>query len=258
MPAIPASARSSFRPGFVAPEAIVRIEDAPPIRELVLDQPSRKNALTISVYRALTAALAQAASDDRLLVVILSSSSGPFCVGNDFAALLEGSVGAYDGREFVAAAGRFLRTLASFPKPIIAAVGGIAAGAGATLLLHCDMIVASHGAAFDFPSTRLGILPDAGSSVLLPARVGLQRATEWLLFGDRIDVQTAEHLGFVNAVVPRNELSSTVMARADAIARLPQSTVRDTKRLLREPLRQAVEEAIERELETIRASLEAH
>jgi enoyl-CoA hydratase/carnithine racemase len=120
------------------------------------------------------------------------------------------------------------------------------------------MIVASNEAAFDFPSTRLGILPDAGSSALLPVRVGLQRATEWLLFGDRIDARTAEHLGLVTAVVPRNELASSVRARADAISRLPQGTVRETKRLLREPLRLAVEEAITRELEAIRQSLEPH
>ncbi|HLK36301.1 MAG TPA: enoyl-CoA hydratase-related protein [Polyangiaceae bacterium] len=249
------TARGTTRPISDAPGAGVRVTDTGTVREVVLDRPSRKNALTVGAYRALSAALSDAAADDRLHVVVLSSSAGPFSVGNDFGDLLEGSQGAADGEEFARSAGTFLRALAAFPKPLVAAVGGLAAGVGATILLHCDVVIAATTAAFEFPATRLGLLPDAGASVLLPATLGLQRATEWLLFGERIDAQTALRLGLVNAVVERHELSSTALARADSLTRLPQSTVRELKRLLREPMRALIEEAITREIASMSASL---
>ncbi len=249
------SARSSVRPGFDGPELGVRVEDGDGIRTVVLDRPSRKNALTVSMYRNLTAALAEAANTDRTSVLRLTSSTSVFSVGNDFHTMLEGSMGEVDGDEFARTAGEFYFALAAFPKPVVAEVGGLAAGAGATILLHCDIVVAATTACFDFPSTRLGVLPDAGSSVLLAARVGLQRATDWLLFGERVDVETAHRLGIVNTIVVREQLSRTVLARANALAKLPQVTLRDTKRLLREPLRATVEEAIARELKAISESL---
>lgn len=247
--------RGTMRPVADAPGAGVRVTDTGTVREVILDRPSRKNALTVAAYRALTAALTDAAADERLNVVVLSSSAGPFSVGNDFGDLLEGSQGATDGEEFARSAGNFLRTLAAFPKPIVAAVGGLAAGVGATILLHCDVVIAATTAAFEFPASRLGLLPDAGASVLLPATLGLQRATEWLLFGERVDAETALRLGLVNAVVARHELESTALARADSLTRLPQSTVREMKRLLREPMRALVEEAITREMASMSASL---
>jgi enoyl-CoA hydratase/carnithine racemase len=252
------AARNSVRVGFDGPEQGVRVEEAGGIVSLVLDRPSRKNALTVAMYRSLTAALKEAASNERTSVVRLSSSSSVFCVGNDFGVMLEGSMGEVDGDLFARTAGEFLYSLAHFPKPIIAEVGGLAAGAGATMLLHCDIVIAATTACFDFPCTKLGVLPDAGSSVLLPARVGMQRAIDWLLFGERIDVQSAQRLGIVNTVVVREQLTPTVLARADALTKFPQGTLRETKRLLREPLRRELDEAIARELEAISESLRHH
>jgi enoyl-CoA hydratase/carnithine racemase len=243
------------RVAFEAPEPGVRVEGSGAIRSLVLDRPSHKNALTAPMYRRLTAALRDAAASDRTSVVRLASSSSVFSVGNDFHAMLEGSMGDVDGEEFARAAGDFFSELAFFPKPVIAEVSGVAAGAAATMLLHCDIVIAATTACFDLPSTKLGILPDGASSVLLAARAGLQRATDWLLFGERIDVMTAQQLGFVNTVVVREQLTATVLARADAVAKLPQETVRQTKRLLREPLRAALHDAIAREMEAIAKSL---
>jgi enoyl-CoA hydratase/carnithine racemase len=241
-----------------APETGVRVEDAEPIRSLVLDRPSRKNALNVAMYRLLTAALRDAATNTKISVVRLASSAAIFSAGNDFHVMLEGSMGESDGDEFARSAADFFLTLATFPKPVIAEIGGLAAGAGATILLHCDIVVASTAACFDFPSTRLGVLPDAGSSVLLATRVGLQRATDWLLFGERIDVETAREVGIVNTVVPREHLTRTVFTRAEALSKLPQGTVREMKRLLRAPLLPAVREAIGRETEAISESLRGH
>ncbi|MDP9152015.1 MAG: enoyl-CoA hydratase-related protein [Myxococcota bacterium] len=247
--------RSSVRPGSERPEAGLRIEDVGALRKLTLDRPSKKNAITRTMYASLTAALVDAATNPRIDVVLLASSGGAFSAGSDLSDFADGLPSPADGEVFARTAGAFLRALSSFPKPIVAAVGGLAVGAGATILLHCDVVVAAQTAAFQFPFTRLAIVPEAGSSVLLAARVGLQRATEWLLFGDRIDAETALRFGLVNAIVHREDLAGAAIARAEALCRLPQGAVRDTKRLLREPLRAAVEDAITRELDAISSCL---
>ena len=251
------SATQSGRGAPVATEGGVRVEDAGAVRTLMLDRPSRKNAFTVGMYRTMTRALAEAAKSEATSVVRLASSSAIFCAGNDFHVMLEGSIGDVDGEEFARGAADFYLALAAFPKPVIAEVGGLAAGAGATLLLHCDVVVATTTACFDFPSTRLGVLPDGGASFLLPARVGLQRAMDWLLFGERIDVETAREAGVVTTVVVREQLTRTVLARADALSKLPQDTLRQMKRLLREPFRKELEEAIVRESKAISDSLRA-
>jgi enoyl-CoA hydratase/carnithine racemase len=240
--------RSSVRPGSERPEGGVRIEDVGPIRKMILDRPSRKNAITLAMCETLETALTEAAASDSTDVVLIASSGGAFSVGSDLGEVYEKTPNAADAGAFASAAGAFLRTLASFPKPIVAAVGGVAIGMGATILLHCDLVVAAQTAAFEFSSKRAGVELEAGSSVLLAARVGLQRASEWLLFGDRIDVQTALQLGLVNAIVHREELAGAALARAEALTRLPQRVVRETKRLLREPLRLALDDAIGREV----------
>jgi enoyl-CoA hydratase/carnithine racemase len=245
------------RGASVASEAGVKVEDVGPVRTLMLDRPSRKNAFTVGMYRTMTRALADAANNEATSVVRLASSSAIFSAGNDFNVMLEGSIGDVDGEEFARIAADFHLVLAAFPKPVIAEVGGLAAGAGATLLLHCDVVVATTSACFDFPSTRLGVLPDGGASLLLPARVGLQRAMDWLLFGERIDVETAREAGIVTTVVVREQLTRTVLARADALSKLPQVTLREMKRLLREPYRKDLEEAIARESKAISNSLRA-
>jgi enoyl-CoA hydratase/carnithine racemase len=247
--------RRSVRPNSERPEAGVRVEDAGSIRKVILDRPSRKNAITREMYQSLTAALSEAASSERTDVVLVASSGGAFSAGSDLSDFSQGNRTAEDGEAFANTVAAFLGTLASFPKPIVAAVGGLAAGIGATIVLHCDLVVAAQTAAFVFPMTRVALEPDAGSRVLLAARFGLQRASEWLLFGERIDVETALRVGLVNAIVHPEELASTALARAEALTRLPQIAVRETKRLLREPLRAAVDEAIPRELEAISARL---
>ncbi len=210
--------RSSMRPGSERPEMGIRVEDVGPIRKLTLDWPSKKNAMTRAMYSSLAAALVDAATSPRIDVVLLASSGGAFSAGSDLSDFADGMPSPADGEVFARTAGAFLRALASFPKPIVAAVGGLAVGTGATLLLHCDVVVAAHTAAFQFPFTRLAIVPEAGSSVLLAARVGLQRASEWLLFGDRIDAETALRFGLVNALVHRED-SGGGCARARRSAR---------------------------------------
>lgn len=224
------SSRSPARRSSERPEAGILVEDLGAIRKVILDRPSKKNALTASMYEALTAALAAAAASNAPDVVLIASSGGSFCGGTDFDELADNPSPA--DREAVTGAARaFAQALASFPKPIVAAVGGLALGMGAAIVLHCDLVVAARTAAFQFSFAPPE--PEAGSSVLLAACVGLQRASEWLLFGDRIDAETALRAGLVNVMVDREELMGAALARAEALANLPQDMVRDTKRRLR-------------------------
>ncbi len=143
----------------------------------------------------------------------------------------------------------------AFPKPIVAAVNGHAIGIGATMLLHCDLVIASSAATFQFPFAQLGVVPEAGSSVLLPARVGLARASEWLLLGERVDAETALRSGLVNAVVAPDSLSGAADARVEALTKIPLAALCETKRLIREPHRAAVDAAVARELDAFAARL---
>ncbi len=247
----PVSGPRTSRPPSQRPETGIRVDDTGAIRRIFLDRPSKKNAITRAMYASLTAALSEAASSGQIDVVVLTSAGGAFSVGSDYADFTEGE--STNGPDFARTLGTFLRTLASFPKPIIAAIGGIAIGSGAALLLHCDLVVAARTAAFEFPFTKMGIVPDGGTSLLLAARVGMARASEWLLCNDRVDVDTALRVGLINAIVEREELDGAAMARAERLAKLPQDAVRETKRLLREPLRAALDDAITRELEAIAA-----
>ncbi len=242
--------RSSSRP-----ELGVRIEDLGKIRSVVLDRRSKKNALTMGMYQALTRTLEEAANSDAVHVVLLSSAGGAFSVGSDLTAIVSGDGGEAECEAFARATRDFLRTLASFPKPIVAAVNGLAVGVGATLLLHCDFVLASQFAAFEFSFAQLAMTPDAASSVLLGERIGLQRASEWLFLGERIKAETLLRFGLVNAIVPLEELATTSLARADALAALPQGAVRETKRLLREPLRSTVDDAIAGDTPSLKNSL---
>jgi|HubBroStandDraft_6_1064221.scaffolds.fasta_scaffold09954_3 enoyl-CoA hydratase/carnithine racemase len=226
----------------------VRVEDAAKVRKITLNRPDKKNALTVAMYAVLDDALTTAATDDAISIVQIGGAGDAFCAGNDIVDFMKAATGNTEGLS-PRPAGTFLQTIASFPKPLIAAVNGLAIGIGATMLLHCDYVVASSNATFQFPFTRLALVPEAGSSVLLPARVGAQRASEWLLFGDRIDADTALRSGLVNAVVPPDALESAAAARVKALTELAIGSLVETKRLLREPNRALVQEAISRELE---------
>src|SRR5271154_6978747 len=232
--------RSSRPPG--APEADIRVEDSGSIRDIVLDRRGRKNALTLPMYETLQGFLRDATIDERINVVVLRSAGGAFCIGDDV-----GLVGApgqaptpsadLDLDAVARAQSQFLSSLAAFRKPIVAAVNALAVGIGAMMLLYCDIVVASEFAAFEFSSVRLGMVPDPIACALLHSRIGLQRASEWLLLSERVKADEALRLGLVNAVVPLENLHGSTRARAEALAALPQRVARETKRMLHGPLR---------------------
>lgn len=194
-----------------------------------LDRVKKKNALTLAMYDAMNAALQRAVDDPQIRVVVLRGADGCFTAGNDLADFMQRPPTSADSP-----VGRFLGLLGSFPKPLVAAVSGVAIGVGTTLLLHCDLVYAASDARLQLPFVPLGLSPEAGSSVLLPQLVGHARASELLLFGEPFDAATALALGLVNRVLEPAQLYDYVQSRAHALAALPPASIRLTKRLLRE------------------------
>ncbi len=180
------------------PNTVIRAMGEGGVLTLRLNRPEKKNALSREMYAALTDGLASAAADDAARAVLLAGGED-FTAGNDIAdfaadtAAVDGGVGPLR----TTAALDFLEVLTRFPKPVVAAVRGVAIGIGTTLLLHCDAAVAARTARLQMPFTRLGIVPEAGSSLLLAARVGQARASWMLLSGDAVDGETAAREGLV-------------------------------------------------------------
>jgi len=211
-------------------------------RTLVMNRPAKKNALTVAMYAALADELAKAALSPTVRVVVLTGAGEAFTAGNDIYDFVA-QPPVNDDSHVV----RFLNALVAFPKPIIAAVGGVAVGIGTTMLLHCDLVLAASSARFQFPFVKLGLCPEGGSSLLLPQMVGIQRASELLLWGDAFDAAFAKQIGFVNEVVEGGALAASVASRIDRILELPPAAVAAAKALVRAPLRAELDEAIRRE-----------
>jgi enoyl-CoA hydratase/carnithine racemase len=197
-------------------------------------RPGKKNAITGAMYEALIDAFEAAEGDAEIGAFVLAGKGGVFTAGNDlgdFVALATGSAAANDGRDFPA--GRFTRKLAAFGKPLVAAVDGLAVGVGTTLLFHCDLVYATPEARFQTPFVNLGLVPEAGSSLLAPLRFGHARAAELLMLAEPFGAEEAQALGLVNALVPQGELFAHAMAKAAALAAKPRAALLATRRLMR-------------------------
>ena len=205
-------------------------------------RPAKRNAITVAMYEALTAALHAAIADEAVRAVVFLGADGVFTAGNDLKDFMANPPTGEDSAVF-----RLLQALVDCPKPLVAGVDGPAVGIGTTMLLHCDLVVASDRARFQMPFVKLGLVPEGASSVLLPGRVGMQRASEWLLLGEPFSAQDAYAAGLVNAVVAPAEVDARAMAYAAALADRPPEAVRLAKALLRDPQRAQVHEALARE-----------
>ena len=160
--------------------------------------------------------------------VLLSGEGASFSAGNDLQDFLSGPA-----LSAAHPAMQFLRTLATFDKPLLAAVQGQTVGIGVTMLLHCDLIVAARGTQLSLPFVALGLVPEAGSSLLLPRLIGHQRAAELLFLGQPFNAETAYRLGLVNSVVEEGSLLDEARTLARAVAQQPPEALVATRRLLR-------------------------
>ena len=213
-------------------------------------RPQKRNALTAAMYEAMAAALAAAEADPSVRVVLFHGQPDVFTAGNDLEDFVARPPAGPDTPVF-----RFLAAVAGAGKPLVAAVNGPAVGLGTTLLLHCDLVYAGDNARFSMPFTSLGLVPEFGSSYLLPLVAGYQRAAELLLLGEPFDAQKALQAGFVTRVVPSAETLDVAFAAAQKLCGLPEKSVRVTRELLRGAHSEAVARRIELEGEHFRAML---
>ena len=207
------------------------------VMTLRLNRAAKKNALTKAMYSALTEGLAQAAGDDGVRVVIIAADGGDFCAGNDILDFAQ-DFPAMQAEGFDPDAMpvfRFLKALTFFEKPLIAAVQGQAVGVGVTLLLHCDLVVAADNARLSLPFLKLGLVPEAGSTLLLPQRIGHARTFAWMALGEVIGAPEALSLGLVNRCVPVSHVDAAATDMAQRLVKLSASSLRHTKAFMRDP-----------------------
>jgi enoyl-CoA hydratase/carnithine racemase len=198
------------------------------VLRVTLNRPDKKNALTGAMYRALTAAFEDAAQEPGIGAILVEGAGGNFTAGNDIAdfSALAQSLGAFPALDFI-------RALARCDMPLVAAVDGVAIGIGTTMLFHCDLVYAAPAARFRMPFVDLGLVPEAGASLLVPQRVGLQKAAEWLLLGEAFGAEEACRIGLVNGIVASGELAEHALSRAHALAAKPRAALAATRRLIR-------------------------
>ena len=219
------------------------------VLRVTLDRTDKRNALTRAMYADLGTAIAAAVDDPDIHVIVLDGEGPMFCAGNDIADFANADPASGDaGTDGPALS--FIRRMAECDKPIVVAVQGQATGIGTTLLLHADLVVAADDARFYTAFIDLGLVPEAGSSRLLPALVGRQNAARLLLAGDTLSAEEAQHMGLIAYRVPAAQLADRTHELAARLAAKPPGAMSASKRLLREGMNTADTVAqIEREAE---------
>ncbi len=207
-------------------DILVHTEDG--VATLSFNRLERKNSITSAMYAAMADAVEQAAADAAVRVLVIQGHETVFSAGNDIGDFLNQPPATEDAPVF-----RFLRGIAGFPKPVIAAVSGPAVGIGTTLLFHCDLVYAGDNAAFSMPFVNLGLCPEAASSLLVPQMFGYHRAAEALLLGEPFMAEAALEAGLVNRVLPPTEANAYAQAQARKLAAKPLSALVETKRLMK-------------------------
>jgi enoyl-CoA hydratase/carnithine racemase len=222
----------------------IRVERRGPRLALTMNRPDRRNAITVAMYAALADAIEQAVGDESIRVITLEGAGEDFTGGNDLADFMNDlpSEGAQDIPVW-----RLLRALARNMTPLIAAVHGNAVGIGTTMLFHCDLVVAEEGTRFVMPFTNLGLVPEAASSLIMPALAGRRVAAKHLLLGEPFGVEEAERYGLVSHRAGAGSLSDTLEQVVEALLAKPEQALRLTQRLLRGASQDAILERMELE-----------
>jgi enoyl-CoA hydratase/carnithine racemase len=207
-------------------EAPVLISNDNGIVLATMNRPERKNALNYAAYQGLIDAIGQTDADPAARALVITGAGDNFTSGNDIADFAANPAGA---RVAIA----FLHAITAAQKPVIAAVEGYAVGIGTTMLLHCDFAYAGHGARLRMPFINLGLTPEGGSSLLVPAFAGAKRAAELLLLGEEFTAATAAEAGIITRAVEDGTALPAAMDAARKLAALPAEAVRQSKALLR-------------------------
>ena len=206
----------------------ILVERGGPVQVIRMNRPDKKNALTRAMYRAMAAALIEGAADPAIRVHVFLGVSGAFSAGNDLNDFMAVATGGEGGLEVW----DFLLALAGSQKPVVSGVDGVAVGIGTTLNLHCDLTFATPRTLFRTPFVDLGLVPEAGSSLLLPAILGRQQAFALLGLGEGFSAERAKEAGLIYAVVGEDDLERAVMEAANLIASKPPETLKISRDLM--------------------------
>lgn len=217
------------------------------ILTITFNRPAKKNAITAVMYQVMADALRNAETDNEVRVILFTGQDNIFTAGNDLEDFMK-NVSQLNSDGESSSIIQFMRALSSSPKPIIAAVAGLAVGIGTTLLLHCDLVYLADNAKLSMPFTQLGLCPEFSSSILLQRIAGYHRAAEKLFFGEPFDAQEALQLGLANKVVPASELLAFADQQAAKLVALPPASLRATKRLMKSSQTSLINEVMSDEL----------
>jgi enoyl-CoA hydratase/carnithine racemase len=222
----------------------VIVEKSGGVLTLTMNRPEKKNALTKAMYQALADGIDGAEHDPEVRCVLIQAEGDMFTAGNDLADFAAANAGdpaanrASEGNPLLIALGRA-------KTPLVAAVNGRAVGVGTTMLLHCDLVFVSDDALMTTPFVNLALVPEAASSLTLPARIGHARAFAMFVLGEAMTAQQAVDWGVANAAVPRDQLRARARAAAEAVASKAPAAVVATKALMRDPAAMAAQMAEE-------------
>jgi 2-(1,2-epoxy-1,2-dihydrophenyl)acetyl-CoA isomerase len=223
-----------------------------PVTRITLNRPDKLNALTHRMSQELGRAFAQAGDDPDVRAIVLTGAGRGFCAGQDLSEF-ESAYRAGERpdirRHLEASYHRLIPQIVGIPKPVVAAVNGVAAGAGVSLAVACDVRLASEEARFLQAFVKIGLIPDSGGTWLLPRVIGYARALELSISGDPIDARRALDIGLVNRLVPPERFEAEVEGYAARLAALPTAAIAATKELLGSALRLELDEALGREAE---------
>lgn len=208
---------------------------------VTLNRPAKKNAINTQMWADLRDTFRAAAADDDVVCVLLCGAGGNFSAGVDLASF--GEVGTGEEHPFEAAA----RAVMEFDKPLVAAAQGVAIGGGATVLFHADIVYVGQSLRLRLPFASLGVVPEWGSSYMLPVNIGAQRAAELFYTAAWVDADKALSAGIAAAVLPDAELFDHAFAKAREIAQWPVNSLREIKRSLRLHHLPALDKAIKAE-----------
>jgi 2-(1,2-epoxy-1,2-dihydrophenyl)acetyl-CoA isomerase len=240
-------------------DALIRIAQDGAVRWLTLNRPQALNSFTTAMHAELLGALDAAAEDAQVRCVVVTGAGRGFCAGQDLsdpAIAPDLSPGA-EPKDIGALIERCYRPLAlrlrSMPVPVIAAVNGVAAGAGANLALNCDIVIAARSASFLQAFSKIGLIPDCGGTWLLPRLVGRARALALAMIGDKLPAEAAERIGLIWQCVDDAALSDTAGALAAKLAAMPTKALVQTRLALDAAGRMDLDEALQREAELQRA-----
>jgi enoyl-CoA hydratase/carnithine racemase len=220
------------------------------ILRVQVNRPAKRNAMTSSMYAFLADVFNEAAKEERTRVVLWHGAGDSFCAGNDIEDFLRIPPGLRDSAQ-----ARLMSALLEFDKPLIAAVQGAAIGGGTTMLLHCDFVYAGDSARFQMPFINLALVPEFGSSFLVPARIGHIRAAELILLGAPFDAKRAADLGFVTQVVSDQDLLATASETARKLAAKPAGALQASRRLMKQSFRAEIKAAMKVENEEFSAQV---